>query len=205
MATEKDEKQIEKAAEKVDTQNIGTTNKEDQVADLMDALEKGESEGPTVDSFEENTQDSAEKDRENLERILDELATKANRASAELDEVNAEIAGIKEEIKEVAEEIGTLDTKEELDALTEDEQVQRKDLHVLLAQLEEKLATQSTEKTALEEELKTFAKNNGKVNGMIQKKKFLLNSLKSGKIKPQTPLTKSAVKLPKLAAKWENS
>ncbi|WP_438359265.1 SHOCT-like domain-containing protein, partial [Enterococcus faecalis] len=59
MATEKDEKQIEKAAEKVDTQNIGTTNKEDQVADLMDALEKGEAEGPTVDSFEENTQDSA--------------------------------------------------------------------------------------------------------------------------------------------------
>ncbi|MGL9940854.1 MULTISPECIES: daptomycin-sensing surface protein LiaX [Enterococcus] len=162
MATEKDEKQIEKAAEKVDTQNIGTTNKEDQVADLMDALEKGESEGPTVDSFEENTQDSAEKDRENLERILDELATKANRASAELDEVNAEIAGIKEEIKEVAEEIGTLDTKEELDALTEDEQVQRKDLHVLLAQLEEKLATQSTEKTALEEELKSIRKEQWK-------------------------------------------
>ncbi len=162
MATEKDEKQIEKAAEKVDTQNIGTTNKEDQVADLMDALEKGESEGPTVDSFEENTQDSAEKDRENLERILDELATKANRTSAELDEVNAEIAGIKEEIKEVAEEIGTLDTKEELDALTEDEQVQRKDLHVLLAQLEEKLATQSTEKTALEEELKNIRKEQWK-------------------------------------------
>lgn len=162
MATEKDEKQIEKAAEKVDTQNIGTTNKEDQVADLMDALEKGESEGPTVDLFEENTQDSAEKDRENLERILDELATKANRASAELDEVNAEIAGIKEEIKEVAEEIGTLDTKEELDALTEDEQVQRKDLHVLLAQLEEKLATQSTEKTALEEELKNIRKEQWK-------------------------------------------
>ena len=157
MATEKDEKQIEKAAEKVDTQNIGTTNKEDQVADLMDALEKGESEGPTVDSFEENKQDSAEKDRENLERILDELATKANRASAELDEVNAEIAGIKEEIKEVAEEIGTLDTKEELD-----EQVQRKDLHVLLAQLEEKLATQSTEKTALEEELKNIRKEQWK-------------------------------------------
>lgn len=162
MATEKDEKQIEKAAEKVDTQNIGTTNKEDQVADLMNALEKGESEGPTVDSFEENTQDSAEKDRENLERILDELATKASRASAELDEVNAEIAGIKEEIKEVAEEIGTLDTKEELDALTEDEQVQRKDLHVLLAQLEEKLATQSTEKTALEEELKNIRKEQWK-------------------------------------------
>lgn len=162
MATEKDEKQIEKAAEKVDTQNIGTTNKEDQVADLMDTLEKGESEGPTVDSFEENTQDSAEKDRENLERILDELATKADRASAELDEVNAEIAGIKEEIKEVAEEIGTLDTKEELDALTEDEQVQRKDLHVLLAQLEEKLATQSTEKTALEEELKNIRKEQWK-------------------------------------------
>lgn len=162
MATEKDEKQIEKAAEKVDTQNIGTTNKEDQVADLMDALEKGESEGPTVDSFEENTQDSAEKDRENLERILDELATKANRASAELDEVNAEIAGIKEEIKEVVEEIGTLDTKEELDALTEDEQVQRKDLHVLLAQLEEKLATQSTKKTALEEELKNIRKEQWK-------------------------------------------
>ncbi|MRX14603.1 hypothetical protein GF548_14160, partial [Staphylococcus aureus] len=62
----------------------------------------------------------------------------------------------------VAEEIGTLDTKEELDALTEDEQVQRKDLHVLLAQLEEKLATQSTEKTALEEELKNIRKEQWK-------------------------------------------
>ena len=39
MATEK-MKTNRKAAEKVDTQNIGTTNKEDQVADLMNALEK---------------------------------------------------------------------------------------------------------------------------------------------------------------------
>lgn len=46
--------------------------------------------------------------------------------------------------------------------LTEDEQVQRKDLHVLLAQLEEKLATQSTEKTALEEELKNIRKEQWK-------------------------------------------
>lgn len=99
MATEKDEKQIEKAAEKVDTQNIGTTNKEDQVADLMDALEKGEAEGPTVDSFEENTQDSAEKDRENLERILDELATKANRASAELTKSTQKLPASKKKLK----------------------------------------------------------------------------------------------------------
>ena len=99
MATEKDEKQIEKAAEKVDTQNIGTTNKEDQVADLMDALEKGESEGPTVDSFEENKQDSAEKDRENLERILDELATKANRASAELTKSTQKLPASKKKLK----------------------------------------------------------------------------------------------------------
>ena len=76
MATEKDEKQIEKAAEKSIHKILEQQIKEDQVADLMDALEKGESEGPTVDPFEENTQDSAEKDRENLERILDELATK---------------------------------------------------------------------------------------------------------------------------------
>ena len=121
-----------------------------------------------------------------------------------MDEVNAEIAGIKEEIKEVVEEIGTLDTKEELDALTEDEQVQRKDLHVLLAQLEEKLATQST-KNSTGRRTKNIRKEQWKGQWNDTKEKFLLNSLKSGKIKPQTPLTKSAAKLPKLAAKWENS
>lgn len=87
----------------------------------MDVLEKGELEGFIVDLFEENIQDSVEKDCENLERIFDELVIKVNCVLVELDEVNVEIVGIKEEIKEVVEEIGILDIKEELDVLIEDE------------------------------------------------------------------------------------
>ena len=61
MATEKMKNKSKKLLKKLIHKILEQQIKEDQVADLMNALEKGESEGPTVDSFEENTQDSAEK------------------------------------------------------------------------------------------------------------------------------------------------
>lgn len=163
LATEKDEKQIKKAADEVDVTTANVDSKEsDQTADLLDELESEkettEDEKSAADSFEEQSKASAEADRKNLEKILDELATKANQASVELDEVNAEIAGIKEEIKETQEALMELNTKEELGELSEEELKTRADLEEELKTLEDSLADSNQEKIALEAELKNIRK-----------------------------------------------
>ena len=60
MATEKDEnkskKLLKKSIHKILEQQIKRSSRR-----FNGCIEKGESEGPTVDPFEENTQDSAEK------------------------------------------------------------------------------------------------------------------------------------------------
>ncbi len=65
----------------------------------MDALEKAKQKDLLLIRLKKIHRTVQKKDRENLERILDELATKSQSTSAELDEVNAEIAGIKKKLK----------------------------------------------------------------------------------------------------------
>ncbi|MGK0552454.1 daptomycin-sensing surface protein LiaX [Enterococcus faecalis] len=157
MATEKDEKQIKKVADQVNTSNISVEPKadHDKVADLMEQLEAD----PTAaNDTPETEQDPAEEDRKNLEKILDELATKANRTSAELDEVNAEILGIKEEIKEAQERLMELTTKEELAELTEAELAERSTMETTIQQLEAELVEHMNEKAKLEADLKSIRK-----------------------------------------------
>ncbi|MGC6768579.1 daptomycin-sensing surface protein LiaX [Enterococcus sp. LJL128] len=164
LATEKDEKQIKKAADEVDVTTTTVDSKEsDSVADLVNDLEnKAESADKeiedAVESFEEKAKESSEADRKNLEKILDELATKANHASVELDEVNAEIAGLKEEIKEAQESLMELNTKEELGELSEEDLARREALETELKALEDNLSDQNQEKVALEAELKNIRK-----------------------------------------------
>lgn len=159
LATEKDEKQIKKVADEVDVTTTTVDSKEsDQVADLLDELETEEKTTDTAADFEEQSKASMEADRENLEKILDELATKANHTSVELDEVNAEIAGIKEEIKETQEKLMELNTKEELGELSEEELATRASLEEELKNMEDSLADHNQEKIALEAELKNIRK-----------------------------------------------
>ncbi|WP_086348199.1 daptomycin-sensing surface protein LiaX [Candidatus Enterococcus clewellii] len=163
LATEKDEKQIKKAADEVDVTTTTVDSKEkDAVADLVDELEAHEktvhTEKSAADSFEEQAKESSEADRKNLEKILDDLATKANHTSVELDEINAEIVGIKEEIKETQESLMELNTKEELGELSEEERETRATLEEELKNLEDALADQNQEKIALEAELKNIRK-----------------------------------------------
>ena len=163
MATAKDEKHIEQAADKVSSTNKDLTDKEkhsseeenDQVSDLIDALENGqEVEEPTP-----NFKDKENEDKENLEKILDDLATEANKTSVELDEVNAEIQGVRTEIKETQEQLMQLDTKEELGNLTEEELSSRSALQEELTGLEDSLDGLLEEKLTLEAELKNIRKN----------------------------------------------
>ena len=155
MATEKDEKQIEKAANKVNTAN--DTKETDTVIDLLNKLEN---DSDSVNSEFENKdiQDKEKEDLARLEKILDDLATQANHASAELDEVNVEISGLKSELKTAQERLMELNTKEELSELSEDELHERTDLEAEIKTLEHSLDKQNQEKVVLESELKNIRK-----------------------------------------------
>jgi DUF4097 and DUF4098 domain-containing protein YvlB len=158
MATEKDEKQIKKAADQVNVTNPTVDPKEkDKVVDLVDKLEN-QKEAADPEITDEDVKAKEAQDHERLEKILDDLATEVNRTSAELDEVNAEIAGVKEEIKEAQEKLMELNTKEELDQLTEEDLTQRAELEAEVKALEASLEERNQEKAALEAELKNIRK-----------------------------------------------
>ena len=129
MATEKDEKQIAKEADKV----TASHKEKDQATQLIDELENGTSEEI---HFNADPKQNEKEDQENLERILDELATQANQTSAYLDEVNEKLAQNKAARNDKQETLMQLNTKEELDELTEDELLQRKTLESEIKELE---------------------------------------------------------------------
>jgi DUF4097 and DUF4098 domain-containing protein YvlB len=158
MATEKDEKQIKKAADQVNVTNPTVDPKEkDKVVDLVDKLEN-QKEAADPEVTDEDVKAKEAQDHERLEKILDDLATEVNRTSAELDEVNAEIAGVKEEIKEAQEKLMELNTKEELDQLSEEDLTQRAELEAEVKALEVSLEERNQEKAVLEAELKNIRK-----------------------------------------------
>lgn len=151
MATEKDEKQIKKEADKV----TASHKEKDQASQLIDELENGEEKiSEPVDLKEKERQD-----QENLEKILDELATEANKTSARLDEVNAQFADNKAARNEKQEALMQLNTKEELGELTEEELAQRQTLEAEIKELEATGDTLLEEQLKLEAELKDIRKN----------------------------------------------
>ena len=151
MATEKDEKQIKKEADKV----TASHKEKDKASQLIDKLENGEEEiSEPVDPKERERQD-----QENLEKILDELATEANKTSARLDEVNAQFADNKAARNEKQEALMQLNTKEELGELTEEELAQRQTLEAEIKELEATGDTLLEEQLKLEAELKDIRKN----------------------------------------------
>lgn len=151
VATEKDEKQIKKEADKV----TASHKEKDQASQLIDKLENGEEEiSEPVDPKERERQD-----QENLEKILDELATEANKTSARLDEVNAQFADNKAARNEKQEALMQLNTKEELGELTEEELAQRQTLEAEIKELEASGDTLLEEQLKLEAELKDIRKN----------------------------------------------
>ncbi|OUK22855.1 hypothetical protein BU183_13655, partial [Enterococcus faecium] len=122
---------------------------------LIDKLENGEEEiSEPVDPKERERQD-----QENLEKILDELATEANKTSARLDEVNAQFADNKAARNEKQEALMQLNTKEELGELTEEELAQRQTLEAEIKELEASGDTLLEEQLKLEAELKDIRKN----------------------------------------------
>lgn len=141
MAKNKDEAQIQKDDAKL--------NAEKQAEQQTDADE----------AFEQATKDKSSADKQRLEEMLDELATNANKASAELDEINAEIKGIKAEITEKREELMQIDTREELDEITEEDYARRGELKEEINDLQASLDELTEERSRLEEKLKSIRKD----------------------------------------------
>lgn len=167
-------------ANQKEADKVTASHKEkDQASQLIDKLENGEEEiSEPVDPKERERQD-----QENLEKILDELATEANKTSARLDEVNAQFADNKAARNEKQEALMQLNTKEELGELTEEELAQRQTLEAEIKELEASGDTLLEEQLKLEAELKDIRKNQ-----WSEKKKRLLISLNCqmiGKIKQQ--------------------
>lgn len=142
MARDKDEQQIKKEANDLDEKKV---EKKDPAAKLVDEWEKPEVEEIKVE---------LKNDEEDIEQILDDLATEANRLSAEIDEVDAEIKGVKVEIEEYKERVKEINTKQDLETISEEDEIERRRLESEIRILDEKLDDLSAEKMQLEVKLR---------------------------------------------------
>ena len=145
---------LEEMGKKIQSETTETQNEETQysVDNIMDdtAFEHTE-------ESQEDVEDRQAQDQKNLEDILDRLATESNQASVDLDEVMVEIDGLKATLAEVREALMELNTKEELDALTELEV--RIALEEEIKELEWTLSELYDEKANLEGQLKNIRRS----------------------------------------------
>lgn len=144
MAKAKDEAQIKQAADKVDSYH------RDQATNLVDEWETGQD--------TEEAKGSEKQDLEDLEAYFDDLATEANQISARIDEINQKKNELKAALHEKQEVLMELDTKEELDTLSEEDDDIREAVEDEIDDLKEKIA-KLEEKVAEEEELKNVQDN----------------------------------------------
>lgn len=147
---------LEEMGKKIQSETTETQNEETQhsVDNIMDdtAFEHTE-------ESQEDEEDRQAQDQKNLEDILDRLATESNQASVDLDEVMVEIDGLKTTLAEVREALMELNTKEELDALTEAELEVRIALEEEIKELEWTLSELYDEKANLEGQLKNIRRS----------------------------------------------
>lgn len=147
MAQAKDEKQLQQESDKVTAEKRSAIS--EQEPDLNEDAE-GDAEPAAT---------GKDADRENLEKILDELATEANQASAELDELNVEISGARAELKEAQERLMELNTKEELGLFMEEDAISRNSVEAEIKEIEASLDQLIEERTELEAKVKNIKKN----------------------------------------------
>lgn len=143
MAKAKDEAQIKQAADKVDSYH------RDQATNLVDEWETGQD--------TEEAKGSEKQDLEDLEAYFDDLATEANQISARIDEINQKKNELKAALHEKQEVLMELDTKEELDTLSEEDDDIREAVEDEIDDLKEKIA--KLEEKVAEEELKNVQDN----------------------------------------------
>lgn len=142
MAKAKDEAQIKQAADKVDSYH------RDQATNLVDEWETGK-----------EAKGSEEQDLEDLEAYFDDLATEVNQISAHIDEINQKKNDLKNALHEKEEVLMELDTKEELDTLSEADDEIREAVEAAIKELKEQIAELEDQVEEQEEELSNVQSN----------------------------------------------
>ncbi|MDT2754753.1 daptomycin-sensing surface protein LiaX [Enterococcus pseudoavium] len=140
MAKAKDEAQIKQAADKVDSYH------RDQATNLVNDWEKDT----------EEVKSSEEQDLEDLEAYFDDLATEANQISAHIDEINQKKQDLKAALHEKEEVLMELDTKEELDTLSEEDDAIRKAVEAEIDELKDQIDELENQAAEEEEQLKNI-------------------------------------------------
>lgn len=142
MAKAKDEAQIKQAADKVDSYH------RDQATNLVDEWETGK-----------EAKGSEEQDLEDLEAYFDDLATEVNQISAHIDEINQKKNDLKNALHEKEEVLMELDTKEELDTLSEADDEIREAVEAAIKELKEQIAELEDQVEEQEEKLSNVQSN----------------------------------------------
>lgn len=140
MAKAKDEEQIKQAADKVDSYH------RDQATNLVDEWEN--------ETDTEATTGSEKQDLEELEAYFDDLATEANQISVHIDEINQKKKELRAALHEKEEVLMELDTKEELDTLSEEDDAIRETVEDEIDELKEQIEELDEQAAEQEEELK---------------------------------------------------
>lgn len=130
IAKDKDEAQVQKEADQVDSYH------KDQVDDLMD-------------EFEEESQ-------ADLEAYYDELATEANQISAKIDEINQEKGEVKSLLADKQEALSELHTKQDFEILIEGDEGLMAELEAEIKELEEQLILLDNQEVAQKEMLNSI-------------------------------------------------
>ncbi len=96
-----------------------------------------------------------QKDREQLEKILERLSNEASSYSVKLDEKNLEIATIKSKLRLIQEKLMVLETKEDLEELNAEKLPEMKQMKNEVNELKAQLEDLEEDKAELENQLKT--------------------------------------------------
>ena len=107
------------------------------------------------DGQDENFSNEEQKDREQLEKILESLANEASSYSVKLDEKNLEIAMIKSKLRLVQEKLMVLETKEDLEGLNPEKIPEMNQMKNEINELKAQLEDLEEDKSELENQLKT--------------------------------------------------
>lgn len=159
---------LENAAKKEGKEAIKKENAHTHVEEPQPTPSKA----PEDSSFEDSTEDPAfsqsdedgqdedfsneeQKDREQLEKILESLANEASSYSVKLDEKNLEIAMIKSKLRLVQEKLMILETKEDLEGLNPEKLPEMNQMKNEINELKAQLEDLEEDKSALENQLKT--------------------------------------------------
>lgn len=179
IATEKDEKLVNKEASQVKNNttvqiNLEKTEVEKQERQSVEDLINQNDSTQDVDTAEffEKLEANERKDQENLEKILAELTEGINEVSANIDEISVEIEGLDQDIREKEEAITVLNTMEDLDGLTDNKKAEREQVEKDLDYLKVTKVELVEEKEMLKEELKGFKKEQKETTKEEWKNKF---------------------------------